>query len=498
MDFKVRVSSLCRVPIGISLVSLAFGLAASSASAQQPDAAAAKAAKVAEHSKLVDRILADDAKLGSDDWRILKLSQSTRRHEVAKMPSGNRTLQAFVAYPDKKDAVPVLLMLPEDQGLNNWARIMADEIAGMGYIVVVPDLLAGFGPDGGGHDSFPDKKSVLMAVDELLFDNIMADLNAWADFGKTLPQANGKLAVIGFGWGAGKTFWFATQRKDLSATFIFYDWAPPADALAGITAPVYGFYAERDPRVTKSLPATKEAMARLGKKFETIMYPNSEHMFVRVGEMPADQNPANFQARCLSLARLQDLLKEMDNASPVVQTAKPAQQPARQVLTLTSTAFEDGGIIPNKYTGAANPPGIPPWLTPQVSPPLAWSTPPEGTVSFVLTMHDPDETVSRGAKQVLHWLMFNIPATVHELPEAVPLEAQRQDGSIQIQNVIKKPGYLGPGASSDGPYHHYTITVFALDTKLALAANATEADVDSAMQGHILAKGVLVGRFRRP
>jgi hypothetical protein len=178
--------------------------------------------------------------------------------------------------------------------------------------------------------------------------------------------------------------------------------------------------------------------------------------------------------------------------------AQPAPQPPKPGLILTTTAFEDGGIIPNKYTGAANPPGVPPWLTPQISPPLSWSKVPEGTVSFVLTMHDPDETMNHTTKEVLHWLMFNIPATVRELPEAVPQQAQRTDGSIQIKNVIKMPGYLGPGASADGPYHHYTLEVFALDTKLTLGPDATEADVDSAMQGHVLAKGVLIGRFRRP
>jgi carboxymethylenebutenolidase len=304
MSLKVRLFNSCRAGIGLSLVGLLLGYASAPASSQQWTSAKQK-----EHSELVDKILATDAELGSVAWRILKLTQSPRKHELVKLPGGSRTLQAFVVYPETKENVPVIVMLPEDQGLTDWARMMADELSAMGNIVIVPDLLAGFGPNGGGHDSFPDKKSVLMAVDDLTTDGIMADMNAWADYGKKLPQSNGKLAAIGFGWGAGKTFWFATQRKDLSATFIFYDWAPPGTPLAGITAPVYGFYAENDPRVIKSLDATKATMASLGKKFEPVMYPGSDHMFVRVGEMPADKNPANFHARCLSLARLQDLLK---------------------------------------------------------------------------------------------------------------------------------------------------------------------------------------------
>jgi carboxymethylenebutenolidase len=229
------------------------------------------------------------------------------------IPGGGRTLQAFVVYPNTKEKVPVVLLAPEDQGLGNWARDMADQIAAMGYIVIVPDFLSGYGPAGGGRGSFPDLKSIMTAHSMLpkYEYSMTGDLNAWADYGKKLPQSNGKLAVAGFAWGAGRAFWFATQRKDLSAAFIFYDWSPPATALAGLTAPVYGFYAEIDPRVTKSLDATKAAMTAAGKKYEPVMYPGSEHMYMRLGEEPGNKNPANIEARSLSLARLQKLLRSM-------------------------------------------------------------------------------------------------------------------------------------------------------------------------------------------
>jgi hypothetical protein len=171
------------------------------------------------------------------------------------------------------------------------------------------------------------------------------------------------------------------------------------------------------------------------------------------------------------------------------QTA-PAPAPLKPRLTLTSTAFEDGGIIPNKYTMAAE--GAP------VSPHLTWDYVPDGTVSFALIVHDPDTSLKLTTDQVLHWLIFNIPGTARELPEGVPAQAQLPDGSIQALNQGKKPGYMGMGAAAVGPYHHYTFELFALDTKLSPGPDSTQADVEKAMEGHILMKGVLVGRFHRP
>jgi carboxymethylenebutenolidase len=174
-------------------------------------------------------------------------------------------------------------------------------------------LLSGLGPNGGGRSSFPDLKSVIQAFSTLpAKESVMtAELNAWADYGRKLAQSNGKLAVAGFAWGAGRAFWFATQRKDLKAVLIFYDAAPPAEALAGLTAPVYGFYAAIDPRVTNSLSATMTAMTAAGKQYDPVIYPGSEHMFVRLGEEPGNKNSANIEARARSLIRMQEILKCM-------------------------------------------------------------------------------------------------------------------------------------------------------------------------------------------
>jgi Raf kinase inhibitor-like YbhB/YbcL family protein len=176
----------------------------------------------------------------------------------------------------------------------------------------------------------------------------------------------------------------------------------------------------------------------------------------------------------------------MATMGAVAQT--PAAKPG---FTLTTTAFDDGGIIPNKYTQAAEN-GAP------VSPHLTWTNVPDGVVSFALILHDPDTALNKTTNEVLHWLIFNIPGTARELPEGVPAQAQLPDGSIQALNQGKKVGYRGMGAPAPGPYHHYTYELFALDTKLTLGPDATQADVMKAMDGHVLAKAVLEGRFHRP
>jgi carboxymethylenebutenolidase len=154
-------------------------------------------------------------------------------------------------------------------------------------------------------------QSTTKAVSGLDPATVTADLNAAADYALKFPATNGKLAVVGFCWGGGQSFRFATQRKDLSAAFVFYGPPPPTESLAAITAPVYGFYAANDARITATVPATKDAMAAAGKKYETVVYDGAGHGFMRAGEDPANTNAANTTARTEGLKRLESLLKGM-------------------------------------------------------------------------------------------------------------------------------------------------------------------------------------------
>jgi Raf kinase inhibitor-like YbhB/YbcL family protein len=136
----------------------------------------------------------------------------------------------------------------------------------------------------------------------------------------------------------------------------------------------------------------------------------------------------------------------------------------------------------------------------QVSPALNWTNVPEGTQSFVLHMRDPDVARNRGTEDQVHWLVWNIPGTSTGFPENVPKGEQLQDGSRQIS--ASGAVYRGPGAPATGPQHHYTIELYALDTKIDLPAGTdawdTRTKVFAAMQGHVLGKAVYVGLFRRP
>jgi Raf kinase inhibitor-like YbhB/YbcL family protein len=173
----------------------------------------------------------------------------------------------------------------------------------------------------------------------------------------------------------------------------------------------------------------------------------------------------------------------------VAQGPAPKKGPAGPGLTLTTPAFPDGGEIPDKYTQKAGPAAV--------SPKLEWSHVPMGTVTFALILHDPDVALQKKTDDVLHWMAFNIPGTATELAEGVPATATLPDGTINAKNLRGGIGFMGPGAPAAGPHHHYTFELFALDTKLDLSPDASRADVLNAMQGHILGKAVLVGRFHQ-
>lgn len=157
-------------------------------------------------------------------------------------------------------------------------------------------------------------------------------------------------------------------------------------------------------------------------------------------------------------------------------------------LTLTSPDFTDGGVIPNKFT-QADPAAV--------SPRLEWTNVPAGVVSFALIFHDPDGAPGKGSEDVLHWLAFNIPGTATGLAGGQSADAQLSDGTVQAKNRGGRVGFMGPGAGAAGPYHHYTFELYGLDTKLSLGPDASRADVLKAIDGHVVAKAALEGRFHR-
>jgi carboxymethylenebutenolidase len=244
----------------------------------------------------------------AQEWAKTRLDQSPRHHEYVSLKHGDRAVQAFVVYPEVSRKAPVVVLIHEIFGLADWAKEMADEIAAKGYIVIAPDLLSGHGPHGGGFNEFSSQEDAVKAVSALNPDEVNADLDAAGDYAKKIPSADGKLAVAGFCWGGGKSFAFAAHRRGLSAAFVFY--GPPPSELTTITAPVYGFYAGNDARISATVPATIEAMKAAQKKYEPVIYDGAGHGFMRAGEAP-DPTPANKKARDEGFDRLVKLLGTM-------------------------------------------------------------------------------------------------------------------------------------------------------------------------------------------
>ena len=270
----------------------------------------------------------------AQDWAKTRLEASSRHREYVTLKHGDRSLQAVVVYPEVKTKATVVVMIHEIFGLSDWAKEMADELAAAGYIVIAPDLLSGMGANGAGSESFTAQDAVMKAVSALPPDQVLADLDAAADFGKKLPASNGKTAVAGFCWGGGKSFAFATHRKDLSAAFVFY--GPPPPDVSAISAPVYGFYAGNDARIDATIPATMEEMKAANKKFEPITYDGAGHGFMRAGEDPTATGPmveANKKARTEAFTRLTTLLKQIDTA--------PANKAALSTLAHPKSAAAD-------------------------------------------------------------------------------------------------------------------------------------------------------------
>jgi Raf kinase inhibitor-like YbhB/YbcL family protein len=149
-------------------------------------------------------------------------------------------------------------------------------------------------------------------------------------------------------------------------------------------------------------------------------------------------------------------------------------------LKLSSPAFESGKPIPAKFTGDGA----------DVSPPLQWSSAPQGAKSFALICDDPDAP----AGTWVHWVLWNLPAGTTHLDEHVAKLAELPNGASQGANDFPGIGYDGP-APPPGKPHRYDFRIYALDATLTLKSGATKKDLLEAMKGHIVAEGQLMGTY---
>jgi carboxymethylenebutenolidase len=244
----------------------------------------------------------------AQNWAKERLNKSPRHSEWVDLKHGDRTVKAFVVYPEVKDKAPAVLVIHEIFGLTDWAKNLADELAAAGYIAIAPDLLSEPGKD---TQSYPGQDAAVKAVSALQAPQIFADLDAAADYVTKLPACSGAFAVAGFCWGGGQSFAYANHNPKLKAAYVFYGPGPAASADAKeIQCPVYGFYGEEDARIDATIPQTKEIMKSLGKNYQPEIYAGAGHGFMRAGEAP-NAEPANRKAHDDAWARWKTLLKQL-------------------------------------------------------------------------------------------------------------------------------------------------------------------------------------------
>jgi Raf kinase inhibitor-like YbhB/YbcL family protein len=156
-----------------------------------------------------------------------------------------------------------------------------------------------------------------------------------------------------------------------------------------------------------------------------------------------------------------------------------AAEEVTMAFEISSPAFTNGGPIPPDFSCDGS----------DTSPAFTWTKPPAGTQSFSLIMDDPDAPM----KTWVHWVVFNIPASVRGLAEGTPTDPQLGDGSLQGKTSAGSNGYHGPCPPSGT--HRYFFKLYALDNMLSLSANANQKELLATMEGHILANAELMGTF---
>jgi len=260
---------------------------------------------------LLAALLAVPLAVPAQEYALEQLNTSPRHHEWATIPSGDRNLHAFVAYPENATDSVAAIVIHENRGLTDWVRSFADQLAGAGILAVAPDLLSGFDEKHDRTAGFADSDAARSALYQLDADQVTQDLKAVQNYIRQLPSANGKIVVMGFCWGGSQTFRFVTNTSDLSAALVFYGSAPrDSTVFDQISAPVHGFYGGNDQRINSRIPETDRWMEAAGKAYDYVIYEGAGHAFMRRGDDPADESP-NKKARNEAWVRLRKLISEI-------------------------------------------------------------------------------------------------------------------------------------------------------------------------------------------
>lgn len=238
---------------------------------------------------------ANDAVPPGNEQAAETLKASKQKSEWVDVAyAGGPAIKSWVAYPAKPEKAPVVIVIMEIFGLQDWVRGVADQLAQDGYIAIAPDLLSGMGPGGGGTAEIggPDEaRKVIQGLTPVEAANRLKAVRAHA---LKMPQSNGKTATVGYCWGGSRSFEFAVAEPGLNAAIVFYGAAPTDMAsYAKINAPILGLYGSDDARVNATIEPASAELKKLGKVYEYEIFDGAGHGFLRAQQ---DRGGANYRA----------------------------------------------------------------------------------------------------------------------------------------------------------------------------------------------------------
>jgi carboxymethylenebutenolidase len=216
---------------------------------------------------------------GADAVRRAVPAPASTHGEWVYIKKGADSIRAYVAYPERKDKAAGVIVIHEIFGLTEWEPTVADRLAKEGFVAIVPDLLSSK------HGKTPAAENEgRKLVGQLEPERITADLDATYAYLNTLPSVRkGDIGTIGFCWGGGESFRYATTNPNLKASVVCYGPAPDTASMQRINAPVLGIYGENDARINAALPDVNAAMEQHGKSFTQEVFPGTGHGFLKPG-----------------------------------------------------------------------------------------------------------------------------------------------------------------------------------------------------------------------
>lgn len=227
------------------------------------------------------------------------LEKSPRHTEYVSIDLADEEtdLKLFVAYPERPDKAPVVLVIHEIFGMTEWSNSVADNLAAHGFIAIAPDMISGM-------DEGDNKMQVVRALSN---EDRVKRLNAAREYGINLPAVNGKVGSIGFCWGGSTSFLYAVSQPELNAAVVCYGSSPETELLKNALAPILGLYGGDDARVNTTIPDAEQELKKLGKSFEYEKYPGAGHGFFRQQQ---GRDGANLTAATMGWERAVKFLRE--------------------------------------------------------------------------------------------------------------------------------------------------------------------------------------------